>query len=82
MSVSGSTATPQGAFPTLIVAVTAFVLVSITDTVFEPELATYKVCVAASTASPVGLVPTEIVFVTASVVPLITETVLERKLPT
>jgi hypothetical protein len=66
----------------LIVAVTALVLPSITDTVSDPSLATYTVSLVGSTPTPTGVAPTGMVAVTAPDAASITETVFERPFET
>jgi hypothetical protein len=61
--VDSSTTTSLGDDPTVMVAVTVFDRVSITDTRSSP-LATYAVCAAPSTATPKGFMPTAMVAAT------------------
>jgi hypothetical protein len=62
------------------VALTVFVAVSITDTVFDPRLVMYTFLPSGGTATPPGLRPTGIVALTVFVAVSITCTVLEISL--
>jgi hypothetical protein len=62
--VAGSTATPSGKVPTVMVAVTVLVAASITDTVPSASLVTYMVPAAGSAATSPGAGPTGMVAVT------------------
>jgi hypothetical protein len=64
------------------VAVTVFVLVVITEIVFEPVLVTYASVPAALIATAKGDVPTATVFTTKLVLVLITDTLLAPLLTT
>ena len=66
----------------MIVAVTVFVAVSITDTVPEMKLVTYARVPSGRNATPPGLLPTAIVAITAFVAVLVTDTVFEPWLVT
>ena len=65
-----------GRTPTGTVALTALVLVSMTETEFEPALVTYACAPSGLMITPTGSDPTPIVATTVLVVVLITETLL------
>ncbi len=68
---------PAGFACTVMVFVTTFVPVAITDTDADPELATYAVVPLGVTTMPCGEVPTGTVAMTAFVAVLMTETLLD-----
>jgi hypothetical protein len=76
----GDTATPEGEFPTVIVAVTVFVAVLITDTEPLCKFVTYTYSPFGVIATLAGLLPRGIVAVTVFVAVLITDTVPLREL--
>ena len=64
----------SGLVPTFTVEVTAWVLVSMMETLFESWLVTYNLVLSWFNETPTGLLPTAIVVETELVVVLITET--------
>src|SRR6185436_19190860 len=79
---AGSTATPNGPLPTVTVATTPFVAVSITDTDAESWLVTYTRVPAGFTATPNGPSCTGTVATTVRVAVSITDTLSEPQLAT
>jgi hypothetical protein len=77
-----STATPNGLLPTPTVAMTVCVVVSMTETLSEPQFVTNTAPPTSSTATPKGLVPTSMVFTTFAVAVSTTDTVLAYELVT
>ena len=69
-------ATTEGMLPTVIVAITLFVAVLMTDTLLEPLLGTYTRLPSGVTARSIGVVPTMIVATTKLVLVLMTLTVV------
>jgi hypothetical protein len=67
-----------GRTPTGTVALTALVLVSMTETDFDSALGTYAVTPSGLISTSTGSAPTPIVAVTVLLAVLITETLLER----
>ncbi len=64
---------PNGLLPTATVVVTTWVVVSMIETVFSPELATYNRLPSGVMATPNGASPTMMVAVTALLAASITE---------